>query len=233
MTYNDKDEEKKKEYYLQNKDKVKEYLLQRKEARKEYPRKWYLQHRDEKKEYQKKYALEHKEEIKKKNKKYNLEHKDENKKYRLQNKNRAKEIRLQHKDEIRVRVRAWSKNKYNKDPIYRRVNRMRAKCRLIIIKIIKHGDITEKNNIDCLKLFGTTVDGFKKHIENQFTDTMSWYNHGHIYNPDAWQLDHIIPIGSFDFTIEENFIKAFHYTNTQPLMSSDHLEKSSKEKGTT
>ena len=69
------------------------------------------------------------------------------------------------------------------------------------------------------------VDGYKEHIESQFTDSMSWDNHGQMYNPDAWQIDHIIPIGSFDFNIEENFIKAFHYTNTQPLMSSDHIEK--------
>ena len=81
-----------------------------------------------------------------------------------------------------------------------------------------------------MKLFGTTVDGFKKHIESQFTGTMSWYNNGRIDNPYAWQLDHIIPTSSFDFTIEENFTKAFHYTNTQPLMSSDHIEKSNKEK---
>ena len=77
----------------------------------------------------------------------------------------------------------------------------------------------------------TQKGDFKKHIENQFTDTISWHNHGKTDNPDAWQLDHIIPIGSFDFAIEENFTKAFHYTNTQPLMSSDHIEKSSKEKG--
>ena len=117
------------------------------------------------------------------------------------------------------------------DPIYKRVRSTKTKCSKIIVKIILNGDITAENDAECLKLFGITVDGFKKHIESQFTDTMSWYNHGQIYNPDAWQLDHIIPIGSFDFTIEENFTKAFHYTNTQPLMSSDHREKSSKEKG--
>ena len=176
---------------------------------------------------------------KEKGKKYRLEHKKEintrRKKRRLENKEKdiikSRKYDLEHNEEIRARKRKRQKIRYDNDPIYKRANNIRSIFRTIITKIITNGDITEKNNIDCLKLFGTTVDGFKKHIESQFTDTMSWYNHGQIYNPDAWQLDHIIPIGSFDFTIEENFTKAFHYTNTRPLMSSDHLEKSNKETG--
>ena len=154
--------------------------------------------------------LKDKEELKKYNKKYNLEHKDTR----------------------REKFRKWQKIRYNNDPIYKRLKLIRNRFRKIIIKIITNGDITIENDIACLKLFGTTVDGLKKHIENQFTGTMSWYNHGgNMYNPTKWQIDHIIPIGSFDFDIEENFTKAFHYTNTQPLMSSDHMEKSNKEKG--
>jgi len=131
------------------------------------------------------------------------------------------------------------RNRLARDPIYRKVRSRRNKLSTIF-KIIKNGEITKKIkrkekrlaflfDRKCLKLFGITVDGYKEHIESQFTDSMSWDNHGQMYNPDAWQIDHIIPIGSFDFTIEDNFIKAFHYTNTRPLMSSDHVEKSNKE----
>ena len=195
-----------------------------KEERREYKRKWYLQHRDERKEYQKKYYSEHTEEKKESGKKYNLEHKEEKKEYNIK-------YSLEHKEEINVTRRKSVKIRYDNDPIYKRLTLIRNRFRKIIIKIITNGDITIENDIACLKLFGTTVDGLKKHIENQFTGTMSWYNHGRMYNPNKWQLDHIIPIGSFDFTIEENFTKAFHYTNTRPLMSSDHIEKSNKEKG--
>ena len=182
-----------------------------KEERKEYDKKYYLQNKEEKKEY---------------NKKYNLEHKDERKPY-------DKKYSLEHREEKKVTTRKSAKIRYDNDPIYKRRLTIRAIFRHIVFKIITNGNITEQNDIACLKLFGTTVDGFKKHIENQFTDTISWHNHGKTDNPDAWQLDHIIPIGSFDFAIEENFTKAFHYTNTQPLMSSDHREKSNKEKGKT
>ena len=148
-------------------------------------------------------------------------------------KEKGKKYRLEHKDEKKEQGKKWRKIQYDNDPIYKRLRLIRGRFRNIIFKMITNGNITERNDITCLKLFGTTVDGFKKHIESQFTGTMSWYNNGRIDNPYAWQLDHIIPTSSFDFTIEENFTKAFHYTNTQPLMSSDHLEKSNKEKGKT
>ena len=210
-----------------------------KEERKEYDKKYRLEHKDENKEYDKKYRLEHKEEIKERKRKYNLLHKEEckirDKKYRLEHKDEIKVYNKKYSSEnneaIKGRVRKWVKIRYNNDPIYKRVHQIRDIFKYILLKIITNGNITAENDIACLKLFGTTVDGLKKHIENQFTGTMSWYNHGRIDNPNKWQLDHIIRIGSFDFTIEENFTKAFHYTNTRPLMSSDHIEKSNKEKG--
>ena len=164
--------------------------------------------KEERKEYNKKYYLEHKDEKKECCKKYYSEHKEENK----------------------VARRKSLKIRYGNDPIYKRVHQIRSIFRNIILNIIKNDYITKRKDSSCLKLFGTTVDGIKKHIESQFTGTMSWHNRGNMYNPNKWQLDHIIPIGSFDFTIEENFIQAFHYTNTRPLMSSDHIEKSNKEK---
>ena len=229
MPYKDKEKSKEyqKGYRLEHKEKNKEY-------NKEYNKKYGLEHKEEKKEYSKKYYLEHKDE----SKKYYLEHKEEKKEYkkecRLEHKEEIKEknkkYRLEHIDKIRSQKRKCHRNRLVNDPIYKRVRFTRNKYVNIIAKIIKNGDISAGNDADCLKLFGTTVDGYKRHIESQFTDTMSWYNNGQINNPNKWQLDHIIPIGSFDFTIEENFTRAFHYTNTQPLMSSDHLEKSSKEK---
>lgn len=202
-----------------------------KEERREYNKKYSLEHKEEKKERNKKYRLHHKDE----SKKYRLEHKDESKKYYSENKEERKEYNKKYhsenKEEINVTTRKWRKNKHDNDPIFKRNNQIRCIFKSIINKIVTNDDITAENDSKCLKLFGTTVDGFKKHIENQFTGTMSWYNHGPIYNPTKWQVDHIIPIVSFDFTVEENFTKAFHYTNTRPLMSSDHMEKSNKEQG--
>ena len=195
-----------------------------KEDEKEHNKKYYLQNKEEIKERKRKYHLLHREELNIQSKEYKLEHKEEIKEYNIK-------YSLEHKEEINVTRRKSVKIRYYNNTIYKREQKIRSIFRNIIIKIITNGDITAENDIACLKFFGTTVDGFKKHIENQFTDSMSWYNRGNMNNPTKWQLDHIIPTSSFDFTIEENFTKAFHYTNTRPLMSSDHIEKSNKEKG--
>lgn len=50
---------------------------------------------------------------------------------------------------------------------------------------------------------------------------MNWANHGKI-----WEIDHIIPLSSFDLTIEENIYKAFNYKNTQPLFKTTSIAES-------
>jgi hypothetical protein len=55
-------------------------------------------------------------------------------------------------------------------------------------------------------------------------EVMSWDNYG-LY---GWHLDHIIPLASFDLTDREQFLKACHYTNLQPLWAEDNLSKGDK-----
>jgi hypothetical protein len=51
---------------------------------------------------------------------------------------------------------------------------------------------------------------------------MSWDNWG----THGWHIDHIIPLSSFDLTDREQFLKACHYTNLQPLWAADNIRKS-------
>jgi len=71
-------------------------------------------------------------------------------------------------------------------------------------------------------LLGCTIKEFKQHIESQFSEGMSWDNHG------EWHIDHIKPISSFDLTQEAEQKKAFHYLNVQPLWAIDNMRKGSK-----
>jgi len=71
---------------------------------------------------------------------------------------------------------------------------------------------------------GCTVYELKQHLESKFQEGMTWENHG-LY---GWHIDHIMPLASFDLTDREQFLKACHYTNLQPLWAKDNLQKSGK-----
>jgi len=70
---------------------------------------------------------------------------------------------------------------------------------------------------------GCTIPEFIKYIESKFQPGMSWDNYG-----KEWHLDHIIPLSNFDLTNSEQFRKATHYTNYQPLWKVDNFKKSNK-----
>jgi len=71
---------------------------------------------------------------------------------------------------------------------------------------------------------GCTVEELMNHLESQFLPGMTWENRG----MHGWHVDHIKPLSSFDLTNEEEFKKACHYTNLQPLWAEDNLKKSNK-----
>jgi len=87
-------------------------------------------------------------------------------------------------------------------------------------------DLINKRNlsINTLELIGCDRETFLSYIEKQFTEGMTWKNYG----LKGWHVDHILPLSSFDLTMEDEVRKACHYTNLQPLWWQDILEKSNK-----
>lgn len=77
---------------------------------------------------------------------------------------------------------------------------------------------------------GCSVEELKIHLEKQFYsnpetgETMSWDN----WKYDGWHIDHIKPLASFNLENREEFLKACHYTNLQPLWAKENLSKSDK-----
>ena len=86
--------------------------------------------------------------------------------------------------------------------------------------LLKRGYRSEKTK----ELIGCSAEFIKHHIESQFTEGMSWENHG-IF---GWHIDHILPIDSFDLGDEEQIKKCFHWTNLQPLWAEDNWRKGNK-----
>ena len=56
--------------------------------------------------------------------------------------------------------------------------------------------------------FGLSIEQFRNWIEIQFTEELNWENFG-----SAWQFDHIVPVTYFDFSIEEDLVLCWNFSN--------------------
>ena len=68
------------------------------------------------------------------------------------------------------------------------------------------------------------VAELRDYLESKFQPGMTWDN----WTTNGWHIDHIKPLASFDLTDREQFLRACHYTNLQPLWAIDNLKKGSK-----
>ena len=111
----------------------------------------------------------------------------------------------------------WSKRRYQTDPHFRMIDCIRGRIRKALKGKTQKSATTEK-------LLGCKFAFAREHIEKQFTEGMTWENHG--LGEGFWHIDHIKSIASFkhlDTPHEQR--QCFHYTNLQPLWSGDNLRK--------
>ncbi len=106
----------------------------------------------------------------------------------------------------------YFKERYENDLKFKLFHNLRTR----IYKSIKNRSNSSK------ELLGCTIDEYYTYIENQFDNYMTWNNYG-----TYWEIDHIIPINTFDLSIKEHCIEAFNYKNTRPLSC---LENSTRPK---
>lgn len=196
------------------------------------------------KKYQDNRYLEKKESILKKNKEYYLNNKEtinlRNKGWREKNIKKMKEYFKQYsidnaerkrkvgqiyraRLEIRERTRLQRRRKVATDPLFK-ISRLLRKRIAAGIKYHR-GEKAYKT----IELLGCSIEIARKHIESQFKKGMTWENWTRIdFNKNTWNIDHIIPIDSFNLLNPEDQKRAFHYTNLQPLWAIDNLKKGNK-----
>jgi len=75
-----------------------------------------------------------------------------------------------------------------------------------------------------IKDLGCTVAELKVWLEGKFVNGMSWENYG----KRGWHIDHVMPLSKFDLNDKDQYLKAVHYTNLQPLWWKENLQKSNK-----
>jgi len=202
--HGDKKKEYDKEYYSKNKDKINGYQVDYYASNKEYinnrNNEYRKGHRKELNESQRVYAKKHKEEIRK-----------GNTEYRQNNKERLNIKRIEY-DRSRCRI----------DINYKLARGLRARMRIAV----KHNNRAGS----AVRDLGCSIEQFRAYIETKFHpnpetgELMTWKN----WTVQGWHLDHIKPLVLFDLTNREEFLKAAHYTNLQPLWAKYNLKKSDK-----
>jgi len=143
--------------------------------------------------------------------------KEYHKKYNIKNREKInqklKKWRYENSEDLLPKLRIIKKEKYDNDLNFKLKHLLRAR----INKIIKY-----KRNKSSIEILGCNIDDFKKYIENNFKNGMTWDNYGYY----GWHIDHIIPLSSA--TSDEDLIKLCHFTNLQPLWALDNQKKSNK-----
>jgi hypothetical protein len=199
----------------------KQYLKNR-EKRLAIQKAYYAANKEARTAYNKEYAEKNKAVISERRKSYrekNAETRKESlRQWYLANaeyaKQKAKKYRITNKDKMREWLKEYHKNKMKSDPVYRAKIRVRS---LINTKLYANG-YTKKSRTH--EILGCSFAEFTAYIESQFTEGMSWSNHG------EWHLDHKTPVALAQ--TEEEVIRLNHHTNFQPLWAIDNLKKGAK-----
>lgn len=166
---------------------------------------WYLNNRWHKSNYSSKYYLENQQEI-------DSRHKENAHKYKNYQKTANKEWRNNNPGY----QNAYTKARKKEDVNFKLTLSLRTRLNSAIKGNYKTGSAVSD--------LGCTIEELKVYLESQFQEGMSWDN----WNKTGWHIDHIIPLASFDLTIESELKRAVHYTNLQPLWAIDNLKKGIK-----
>jgi hypothetical protein len=156
-------------------------------------------------------------------------HNEYNKKYRDEKSESIKQYQTQYRKTNTEKLKAYYKlyNQQNKE------NRKTYKAQLrknnLLFKLsdnintlirmsIKRSGYSKTSKT--VKILGCSIEDFKKHLEKQFAEGMTWDNR------NKWHIDHKIPI-SWGAS-EEEIIALNHYTNLKPMWAEDNIKKSNK-----
>ena len=140
---------------------------------------------------------------------------EQNKEHR---KEYLKQWRTENIDKWKKLKRDYERNRKAKDPLYKLISNFRT----AIYQVLKENNV-EKNG-HYFDILGYTPEELIVHLENQFTQGMTWENYGEFH------VDHKLPISSFNIKEigDEAFMKCWSLDNLQPMWGEENIRKSNK-----
>jgi hypothetical protein len=179
-----------------------------------------------KKEYDKQYTLTNKETRYAKCREWNKSNKEKlvetTQNWIQNNQERHKEIKKNAFQKHMLNPENKNKRKkYDREYVKRkRQNDIEYKIKDSVGSIINY-HLKEKKSESTIEYLGCSIKEYIVYLENMFLQNMSWENYGAV-----WEIDHKIPLSSFNLTQEENIYEAFKYQNTQPLFKTTEIAES-------
>lgn len=190
-------------YYAKNRDD----LVEKKRVYRE-------QNRELVNQSQRDYVQRNIEVVKDRKREYYSKNRDKILKSRQEKSEQMKETRKKYRALNADKIRKYNQKHYQNSIQYRLAHILRARVRDAVKR--------EHKSLRTKELLGISIKDYKDYLENLFIEGMTWANYG------EWEIDHIKPLASFDLTQEVDQLKAFHYTNTQPLWYPTNRKKSAK-----
>ena len=142
--------------------------------------------------------------------------KEGKKKHYIKNREKYLALRKEYYRTHKKEIAAYYKNRHKTDINYRLARNLRNRLNMAIRRGSKDGS--------AVKDLGCTISELKFYMEGKFQDGMTWENWG----ANGWVIDHILPLACFNLSDREQFLKAVHYTNLQPLWAKDNLRKGNR-----
>jgi len=144
---------------------------------------------------------------------------EDNARWREENKesHRASSMRWYHNNKERAISKSaeYTRNRRNTDIEFKLICNIRTRTSAVLRGRIKSGSsVTD---------LGCTPEYLKLYLESKFESGMSWENYGSV-----WEIDHIIPLSSFDLSDRTQFLKAVNYENLAPLLVFANRSKGAK-----
>ena len=140
--------------------------------------------------------------------KYNESHKEQILEYARNYDSREVQKRFYEKN--KKKIFASKRERRKNDPNFKLLENLRKRIY----------DYIKNKPHKSIQYLGCDVNFYRQYLESQFDVNMNWDNYG-IY----WEIDHITPLFTYNFSDSLNISKAFNYTNTRPLSISENRSR--------
>ena len=140
-----------------------------------------------------------------------------NKNYYIENRNSALECRKKYKLKNRRKINEHNKSRTKSDLNFKLDCNLRSRT----YKGFKSQNVRKTNKT--FNLLGCSHSFFKNWIVHQLYGNMTIENYGSV-----WQIDHTLPIASFNLLDENYMKKCFNWINLRPMYIKDNIVKGDK-----